>query len=301
MKANILMWGLFMSSSMKAAIHLAPDHSKNLVVYKNMNFEEIQNLFCVTHKLLSEHSEEILYVKPIESTNPSWTRSRSLLSHDQVIKWTKAKVFVYSDSVLCLSKMLNPSEANERWKGQVADFQLSDSLQNCWELTENQLTVKGNEGNCISNFDKVKTYAQRFSQGRWTFFDPRDEKKWYGNRNYKPERKWDSVASKMVQRFKDTGHPFFTGASALSRGILKRLKGKENININADASNTELFFRIIHSANQLSIYGAVSQWSEQFDLNRGEREPHSEEVAEKGETVDKEALNTVNQEVLKRM
>ena len=41
MKVNILMWRLFMSSSMKAAIHLAPNYSENLVLYKNMNFEEI--------------------------------------------------------------------------------------------------------------------------------------------------------------------------------------------------------------------------------------------------------------------
>ena len=98
---------------------------------------------------------------------------------------------------------------------------------------------------------------------------PGDEKKLYGgNRNYKPERKWDSVASKMVQRFKETGHPIFTGASALSRGILKRLKGKETLHFNAVASNTELLFRIIHASNQLSIYGAVSQWSEQFPSSR---------------------------------
>ena len=228
MKTNSLMWRLFMSSSMKAD----------------------------------------MTVKTITSTNPSWTRSP--LSHDEVIKWTKAKVFVYSDSVLCFGKMLIPSEANERWTGQVVDFQLSDSyaelLRNDGEpnefewnilpgLTSLQIlqkiqddlqgrliepeefgdriifmsvfndidrTLKGNEGNCISNSDKVKTYAQRFSQGHWTFFGLGDEKKWYGNRKNKPEGKWDSVDSKMVQRFRETGHHVFAGASALSRWILQR-------------------------------------------------------------------------------
>ena len=105
----------------------------------------------------------------------------------------------------------------------------------------------------------------------------------------------------MVQRFRETHHTVFTSASALSRGILRSLKGKETLHFNADASNTDLFFRIIHSTNQLSIYGAVSHWSEQFDLNQGEREPHSEEIAEKGESVDKESLNLVNNEILKSM
>ena len=43
-------------------------------------------------------------------------------------------------------------------------------------------TAKGNEENCVSNSEKVKSYARRFSQGHWTFFGPGD-KKWYGNRN----------------------------------------------------------------------------------------------------------------------
>ena len=67
------------------------------------------------------------------------------------------------------------------------------------------------------------------------------------------------------QRFRGTFHPVFARASALSRGILRRLQGKETTYFNADSSNTELLFRIIHSANQLSFYGAVSHRSELFD------------------------------------
>ena len=47
-KTNVLIWGIFMSSSMKAAIHLGPNYLANLEVYKNTNFEEIQTLFNIT-------------------------------------------------------------------------------------------------------------------------------------------------------------------------------------------------------------------------------------------------------------
>ena len=50
----------------------------------------------------------------------------------------------------------------------------------------------------------------------------------------------------MVKRFKDTGHPVVKSISALSRGILKRKNGRDTIHFTADASNTELLFRIIH-------------------------------------------------------
>ena len=80
----------------------------------------------------------------------------------------------------------------------------------------------------------------------------------------------------MVQQIKETDHPVFTSASALNRGILKMLKGKETIHFNADASNTELLFRIIHCVKQLRIYGTVSNWCEQFGLRADERRDKKE-------------------------
>ena len=98
------------------------------------------------------------------------------------------------------------------------------------------------------------------------------------------------VATKMLQRLEETGHPFFTSVSVLSRGILKRLKNKEIIHLSADASNTELLFRIIHCANQLSIYGAVS--SRQPSPN--ETEPISEKFVTCQESDITETLKSVN-------
>ena len=55
---------------------------------------------------------------------------------------------------------------------------------------------------------------------------------------------------------------------ALSRGILKRKKGKSTINFNGDSMNTEeLFFQTIH----LSVFGAVANWCHQFGLTEEEK------------------------------
>ena len=80
----------------------------------------------------------------------------------------------------------------------------------------------------------------------------------------------NSIASQMVQKFKETGHPVFTSVSALSRGILRRLKGEDSIHFNVDVPNAELLFKFNFSANQLSIYGAVSNWDYQFGLREDE-------------------------------
>ena len=66
---------------------------------------------------------------PIDSTVASWTRST--LTDDQVITWTKTKVHIHADSVLCLGKVSEYSEANQRWKNQIEEFRQSNS---CREL-----------------------------------------------------------------------------------------------------------------------------------------------------------------------
>ena len=117
LKTNALIWGLFMSTSMKAAVHLGPNYIENLEVFRNTNFEELQNLFDLTQKLILDHQAEILSVTTIDWTAPSC--ARSTLTHGQVITRMTARARVYSDSVLCLREMSDHSEANRRWKNQV--------------------------------------------------------------------------------------------------------------------------------------------------------------------------------------
>ena len=48
----------------------------------------------------------------------------------------------------------------------------------------------------------------------------------------------------------------------MNRGFLKRKGGICPVHFNAESSSAELLFRTIHSANQLSIYGAAASWCE---------------------------------------
>ena len=127
LRTNVLIWGLFMSTTMKSAVRLGREYQQKLIARRNTNLEEIKTLFDITLRLIVEKSFEIL--------------NRSTLCHDQAIKWAKAKVHAYSDSVLCLGKMQSHSEANEKWNDQIRVFQQDQGMQNCLELTENQLTT----------------------------------------------------------------------------------------------------------------------------------------------------------------
>ena len=84
-------------------------------------------LFDITQKLILDQDFEMLNVSTIEWTFSPWMRSTLL--HDKDIEWAKAKVHVHSDSVLCLWKLQEHAEANEKWKDQLLDFPQSNEYR----------------------------------------------------------------------------------------------------------------------------------------------------------------------------
>ena len=98
---------------------------------KIWRYPRIQNLkilkvFSISPRNLVSENSDIRNVNYMDTTSPSWTRS-TLLS-DRTLKRTKAKVHVYSDSVLCLGKIHDPVEAVEQWKGHVTTVRMENSF-----------------------------------------------------------------------------------------------------------------------------------------------------------------------------
>ena len=80
---------------------------------------------------------------------------------------------------------------------------------------------------------------------------------------------WDHIADEMLLEFAESGHPAFRATTPLSRGIPKgKGHGKLSIHFTADYPTIETVFRIIISANQLSIHGAVATKCEEFETNQ---------------------------------
>ena len=118
---------------------------------------------------------------------------------------------------------------------------------------------KGNKEECLANARVVKEYAKKFGIGQWSFIGPGSEKKWYSAEENSPQGAWDHIADEMLLEFAESGHPIFRATTPLSRCILKSEgHGKLSIHFTADYSTIETFFRIIVSANQLCLYGAVA-------------------------------------------
>ena len=126
--------------------------------------------------------------------------------------------------------------------------------------------TKDNEKECLVNARLVSLYARRFGKGQWSFIGPGSEKKWYYMKEYSPQGIWDNLAEKMLLEFAESGCPIFRATTPLSRGQLKSEgHGKLSIHFAAVQETIETIFRIIVSANQLSLHGAVAEMCEEYE------------------------------------
>ena len=89
---------------MAATMNAATFMGKNFPTIQNfiMNFEDLtlKHMFDITLKLVSEQ-DEINNLDKIRWENHSW-KQLSLIGDETVINLQRTKVYVFSDSVLCL-------------------------------------------------------------------------------------------------------------------------------------------------------------------------------------------------------
>ena len=93
-------------------------HGKNFMDNQNfiMNSTDLtlKNMFDITFKLVSEQ-EEINNLDKIHWRKNSW-RQLSLIGDETVINLQRAKVYVFSDSVLRFGRVHQHPQSNEAWK-----------------------------------------------------------------------------------------------------------------------------------------------------------------------------------------
>ena len=84
-------------------------------------------MFDVTAQIVNNEGEIHCLDKILYGKN-SWTHL-SLINDEVVINLQSTKVYVFSDSVLCLGKVLQHPECNEAWKNRVAGVRAERSYR----------------------------------------------------------------------------------------------------------------------------------------------------------------------------
>ena len=81
----------------------------------------MKQMFDISEKLISEQSDEIYGVKTIKWEDSSW-KYLSLVGDEQVISLLHTKVYVFSDSVLCVGTMNENPHSNIAWEDRLTWF-----------------------------------------------------------------------------------------------------------------------------------------------------------------------------------
>ena len=103
-----------MSSTLESSVFMGKNYSENWHSIKNTKDLTMKQMFDISAKLVSEQ-DEIYGVKTIDWEIFSW-KYLSLTGDEQVISLQRTKVYVFSDSVLCLGKIHENPQSNAAWE-----------------------------------------------------------------------------------------------------------------------------------------------------------------------------------------
>ena len=127
---------------MESAVVMEKNYSENQHSIKNMKDLIMKQMFDISEKLISEQSDEIYGVKTIDWEDYSWTYL-SLIGDEQVISLQRTKVYVFSDSVLCLVRYTRTTNQTLHGKTDWRGSKVHWNTETWTELTASKWNSSG--------------------------------------------------------------------------------------------------------------------------------------------------------------
>ena len=112
-----IIWRMFMAATLNAMTFMGKNFSTVQSFVKNFEDLTLKQMFDVTAQLVKNQWEK-----------DSWKRM-SLIGDETVINLQSTKVHVFSDSVLCLGRVLQHPDSNEAWKNRIAGIMSGKSYR----------------------------------------------------------------------------------------------------------------------------------------------------------------------------
>ena len=103
---------------------MGKNYSDNLHSIKNTEGLTMKQMFDISEELITRQSDEIYGITTINWEDSSW-KHLSLVGGEEVISLLHTKVYVFSDSVLCLGKMHQKPQSNIAWEDRLTWFKSS--------------------------------------------------------------------------------------------------------------------------------------------------------------------------------
>ena len=103
-----------MAVTMESAVFMGKNYQNNCHSISNTTDLTLKQMFDISTKLVSEQ-DEISGFETLGWENHS-LKYLSLIGDERIINLQRTKVYVFSDSVLCLGKILQNPESNDAWE-----------------------------------------------------------------------------------------------------------------------------------------------------------------------------------------
>ena len=105
---------MFMSVTLESAVFMGKNYLDNRHSITKTQDLTLKQMFDISARLVSEQ-DEISGLETIGWENHSW-KYLSFIGDERVINLQRTKVYVFSDSVLCLGKIFENSQSNDAWE-----------------------------------------------------------------------------------------------------------------------------------------------------------------------------------------
>ena len=109
-----MIWGFFKAVTLESAVFVVKNFQNNQNFIVNTADLTLKQMFDIYAKLVTEQ-DEISGLETIGWENHSW-KYLSLIGDERIINLQRTKVYVFSDSVLCLVRVQQHPQSNEAWK-----------------------------------------------------------------------------------------------------------------------------------------------------------------------------------------
>ena len=117
-----------MSCTLQASVSMGKNYSDSWHSIKNTEDLTMKQMFDISEKLITEQSDEIYGMCTIDWEHSS-RKFLSLVCDEQVNSLLHTKVYVFSDSVLCLGKMNENPHSNYAWEDRLTWFKSSSEYR----------------------------------------------------------------------------------------------------------------------------------------------------------------------------
>ena len=148
-----MIWGMFMAVTIESTVFMGKNYQNNCHFIANTTDLTLKQMFDISSKLVSEQ-DEISGLETIGWENHSW-KYLSLIGDERIINLQCTKVYVFSDSVLCLGKILQNLESNEAWEPWIKS---SQSYRNFDDSRRNSSGTSSQDLIRCSSATKSKVY-----------------------------------------------------------------------------------------------------------------------------------------------